>query len=112
MTDIIETGLRHTKRAVLDGKRLYVHTLVHDDPIIELNKKIALERALERTKMPFHDNADVRAHIQVDPELWARFKREHPDVYKLMNSTSEDDRMRGVRKLHILHPEWVTYARY
>jgi len=112
MTDVIDQGPRSQTSVKLDGKRLFVHTLVHDDPILEANRRIANERVLERAKMPLHENEDLRAHIQVDPDLWAIFKRKNPDVYRLICSRDEGERMRGVRQLHILHPAWVTYARY
>jgi len=101
----------HTQVKTEDGIT-YAKTVFQDDKALEKVARLRHENVLDKGKLGVHDDADLRMVFSC-PSLvmWNFFKRDHPQTYKLMNSTSEDDRMKGSKQLQILHPEWCVYTR-
>lgn len=113
MSEIIEHNSQYKTRVKTEDGKLYAHTIFNDDKSLEQNNKIRLSGMLDRAKLSLHDNEDVRAAISCPSTLqWLIFKKKHFDTYKMiMDRTSEHTRMKGIKQLEILHPDWVIYSR-
>lgn len=101
-----------TQRILRQDSHLVVETKHYDDASLDRNKKLRNEGFIDKAKFALHDNEDIRMMISIpDGMQWTIFKRKFPEVYKLIMSKDEADRMSGCRKLKLLHPEWVVQER-
>jgi hypothetical protein len=113
MSEFIEKSRTKSVRVKTEDGKLYVQTVFNDDANLALAKKLRDSELLNRARLKVHDNADIRAQIMCPTgEQWILFQRQFPEVYKNLHSTNEEDRMRAVTSISILHPEWVVYARH
>lgn len=88
-----------------------VHTVIHDDAILERNKRIRLESLLTtRSKLNLHENERIDYAFSIPQESWTFFKRDFPDIANGLHSKDEAIRYKSARELAILHPEWVIMA--
>lgn len=94
-----------------DGK-LYAHTIFFDDLALENNKNIRESGSLDKAEIGLHDKADLRIAFSIPSvfqhNLWAN---ENPEDYKLLHSKIDSERMKGARRLALMHPEWVISQR-
>lgn len=109
-------GLKKVRTKTEEGK-LFVHTTFYDDKDLEQNNRIRLSGMLDKAKLGLHENEDMRAVISCPSNLqWSLFRKKHNDTYKLLTTRGtllqdEADRVKGVKQLEILHPDWVIYTR-
>jgi hypothetical protein len=100
------------QRILREDSYLVVQTTHYDDENLERNKQLRNEGFIDKAKFALHDNEDIRMMISIPDGLqWSIFKRRFPEIYKLIMSKDETDRMSGCRKLQLLHPEWVVQER-
>lgn len=112
MSDIIEHTKEYTTRAKSEDGKFYAHTVFHDDAALAQNSRIRSENILDKGKLGLHEGEDIRAAISVpDTVQWNIFKKKFKEVYKMLHSKNEETRMSGVKRLQIIHPEWVVYER-
>ena len=117
MNDIVDIGPNSVSRALSEGGRFHVHTRFFDDAALAQNRRIADSGMLDKGKLGLHDDEDIRFVISCpSTRQWALFKKDNPEIYKLITTRGTDaiadaDRMKGARKLSILHPAWVVYSR-
>lgn len=115
MPRLIEKGVTAPNvahRILRQDSYLVVETKHYDDANLERNKKLRNEGFIDKAKFGLHDNEDIRMMISIPDGLqWTIFKRKFPEVYKLIMSKDEKDRMRGCRQLQLLHPEWIVQER-
>ena len=102
--------------AVTTGKsedgRFYVTQKFYDEGSLRRNHELRKAGVLNRGKLGLHDNEDIRYAISVpSADQWQLWKAANPDIYKLIKSPLEHDRMRGCKQLHILKPDWVIMSR-
>lgn len=112
MSEIIERSNQHHVRTKSEDGKFYAQTVFYDDKSLEQNNKIRLSGMLEKSRLGLHENEDVRCVVSCPSTLqWTIFKKKFPEVYKLITSKYEHERMKGVAQLEIVHPDWVVYAR-
>jgi hypothetical protein len=100
------------QRVLRQDSTIVVQTTHFDDAALERNKQIRNAGLIDKGKMALHENEDIRMVISCpDTMQWTMFKRAYPDIYKLILSKDESERVSGCRKLQILHPEWVVQER-
>ncbi len=77
-----------------------------------INHKIRQSGMLDKGKLGLHDGEDLRYVLSIPSTLqWQIFKKKNPDIYSLIKSSSEAERMRGCHLLHLLEPDWVVMSR-
>lgn len=112
---MLEKGFAGTNGTTLTGiedGKLQCRTIFHDDKSLEQNNKIRLSGMMEKAKLGLHDNEDMRYVLSIPSTLqWQIFKKKNPDIYKLIKSSEEAERMRGCKLLHLLEPDWVIMHR-
>ena len=112
MSEVVEHNKQYKTRVKTEDGKLYAHTIFNDDQSLEQNNKIRLSGMLDRAKLNLHDNEDIRAAISCPSVFqWSIFKKKHFDTYKMLTSKEEVQRIKGIRQLEILHPDWVIYSR-
>ena len=111
-SDVFDVGSNSLTQGRSENGLFHVHTRYFDDVALQRNRDIAASGMLERSKLGLHDNEDMRGVISCPSvEQWNQFKKKNPDVYALLTSKQEHDRVRAVQLIDILHPDWVIYSR-
>jgi len=111
--EIISHDRHHTTKLVTEDNILHVHTNFHNQQSLEINKKIRNSQMLDKMKLGLHDNEDARAVLSIPSNLeWTIFKDAHPDIYNDLKSPQEADRMKALRRIQFLEPEWVLMERF
>ena len=109
---ILDIGSNSVCKTHLQDDKLYIHTHFQDDPALERTKQLRNSQAFDKAKLGLHENEDMRAMISCPSvEQWLIFKKKHHETYKLLSSKHEFERMKGVRQIRLLHPEWVIQTR-
>jgi len=112
MSEVIERAQSHTTSIKSESGKLYAHTVFHNRKALEQNKMIRSNNFMEKGQLGLHDDADIRFGISVPSNLeWQLFKKKHPDIYKLIKSRDEAERIKGCKQLQLLEPEWVVQTR-
>lgn len=90
----------------------YVHTQFHDDEALEKIRRLRDSEILQKAKLGLHEGEDLRAAFSFPSVMqFNLFKKKNPEIWALINSPSETERIRGSGKLAILHPEYVVQQR-
>jgi len=98
-------------QGIEDGK-IYAKTTFHDDYSLAINNKIRMSGMLDKHKLGLHENEDTRAIISCPSTMqWGLFKKKHRETYDLITANTEVERMKGVRQIQLLHPDWVLMVR-
>lgn len=106
------TGSNSVTNTVIEGGKLYFHTIFNDDAALHQNTRLRNSGHLDRKKLGLHEDEDVRMMISIPSVLqYTIFQKKHPNTITLLNSKIESERMRGAKQLQILHPEWVVMER-
>jgi hypothetical protein len=113
MFNLLDHGPRHRIGTKLeqDGT-LVVKTVVQDSDVQASTAALRQAEAI-RTGDPAPlapDGAEAIYAFQIEPTLWARFKREHPDIYEGIMSRDQITRERACATLAAMRPQWVACA--
>lgn len=113
MKEIVSRDIDKTVTLVRDehdeSGQYHVHTLIHDDHIIDRNKRIKQDALMAQgSKTPFMDGGVMIRTFSIPPAHWTLFKRKNKDLVKRLFSSNDTEREKAARELSILHPEWVT----
>ena len=112
LSNIIDVSGNSITRGKSEDGKFYTQTTFYDDNALAKSRKLADSGLLDKSKLGLHDDADIRMVVNVpSTEQWMLFQRTHPEVYKLLTSRLDDERMKGARKLSILQPAWVVQSR-
>ncbi len=105
-------GTNGATKTVIEGDKLYAHTIFSDDRSLQRNADIKTSGMLENARLGLHDDEDMRMVISCPSTTqWSLFRKKHLETYKLIISTDESERIKGCRQLQILEPAWVVFAR-
>lgn len=109
MWNILDRGPRHIVRTKQEEDRLLVQTVVDDQAVQENNQAHRLNGTIQTgDRAPFHpDGAEFIYHFQVDPIVWAHFKRTMPNVYAALMGTDQVLRERAAASIAKRFPSWV-----
>lgn len=112
MWNILDRGLRHLVRTKQEPDRLLVQRITDDSDILENNARHRLDGTIQTgDRAPFHpDGAEFIYHFQVEPTVWAHFKRTMPNVYAALMGTDQVLRERAAASIAKRHPAWVVCA--
>jgi len=107
------SGTNSVQREGWEDGEYYCETEFFDKKQLEQNDKIRNSGMLDKGVLNLHDGADYRAVISIPSTLqYSIFKIKHHETYKLLTSVdSEEDRLKGIRQLAIIEPDWVIYSR-
>ena len=106
---VSQNGVR---QHVTEGGVLYAKTTFHDDAALDINTNIRNSKMLEKAKLGLHDGEDVRLVISCPDTLqWMYWKRDNPDIYAMLHSKDEAERMRAAKLIQIMQPSWVVQHR-
>lgn len=113
LVDIEQSGnVPIFQRVKREGGKLYHQTTFHDDKTLAHNRRLADSGFLDKSELGLHDDADIRMVISCPSvEQWTLFKDQNPEVYKLLTSTNEHERIKGARQISLLKPEWIIHTR-
>lgn len=112
MSDIIEHNKARKVQAKSEDGKFYVKTTFHDDAALRQNERIRSSGMLEKGRLGLHDNEDIRATISCPSVTqWNIFKKKFREVYKMLNSRDESERMSAVKRIQIIHPDWIVQER-
>jgi len=112
LNNIIDVGGNSVTRGKSEDGKCYTQTTFYDDKALAQSRKLADTGLLDKAQLGLHDDADIRMMISVpSTEQWLLFQRSNPEVYKLLTSKLDAERMKGARKLSILEPAWVVQSR-
>jgi hypothetical protein len=113
MFNLLDQSPRHQIGTKLDEDgTLVVKTVVNDDDVEASTRALRQVEAM-RTGDPAPlapDGAESIYAFQIEPTLWARFKREHPDIYQGLHARDQITRERACATLAAMRPQWVTCA--
>ena len=94
-----------------DGK-LYAHTIYNNKKALEMNKALRNSGMIDKGRLNLHDGADIRAAISFPSVLeYNNFMRDNPDIDVMLKSKDESERMKAVKKISLLEPEYVIMIR-
>jgi len=106
------TGHNSVNETITEDNVLYNKTTFFDDESLKQNQRIRESNILDKAKLALHDGEDVRMAFSIPSSLqYTLFQKDHPEVYKLLMSADETERMSGARQMAILKPSWVCYSR-
>lgn len=106
------TGTNGFEKVCIEDGILYGHTEFYDKGTLTQNERIRRSGMLDKGSLGLHDNADLRMTISCPSVTqWNYFKKDYPDVYKLLMSRDSQQRMSGAKQLQILEPSWVVQSR-
>ncbi len=106
-------GTNAVQREGWEDGEYWCETTFHDEKSLENNQKIKHSGMLKNHTLGLHDNEDTRAVVSCPSTMqWNIFKSKHRETYKLILSKIEAERMKGVRQLQLLEPDWVLMTRY
>jgi len=109
---INRAGTNGIEKVSVEDGTLYGFTEFYDKQSLNINERIRRSGMLEKGALGLHDNADIRMTISCPSvSQWSYFKKDHPDTYKLLMSSDEQERMSGAKQLQILEPSWVLQSR-
>jgi len=112
LSNIIDVSGNSITRGKSEDGKFYSQTTFYDDKALAKSRKLSDSGLLDKATLGLHDDADLRMVINVPSnEQWLLFQRRHPEVYKLLTSKLDTERMNGARKLSILEPAWVVQSR-
>ena len=112
MFNLIDQGFRHQIGSALEPGRVVIKTVINDDDVIESTRALRQAAAIrtgDRTPLA-PDGAEAIYAFQIEPTLWSRFKRQHPDIYAGLTSREQVLRERAAATLAAMRPQWVTCA--
>jgi len=113
MKDVIDVGSNSVSKARSEDGRFYIETTFYDDAALQRNSEIRKAGFTEKMTLGLHDNADVRGSFSVPSvEQWNLYRKNNPEVYALLHSKLEHERMRGLKKIYTCHPEWFLNQRF
>lgn len=112
MWNILDRGPRHIVRTKQETDRLLVQTVVEDRDALENTQAHRLNGTIQTgDKAPIHpDGAEFIYFFQIDPIVWAHFKRTMPNVYAALMGKDQVPRERAAAFIAKRHPEWVVCA--
>jgi hypothetical protein len=113
MFNLLDQSPRHQVGTKLDNDgTLVVKTVVNDDDVLESTRALRQAEAMRTgDRAPLApDGAESIYAFQIEPTLWARFKREHPDIYHGLHARDQITRERACARLAAMRPQWVTCA--
>lgn len=97
-----------------ESGQYYFHQIVFDDHVLERNKRIRLEGLMHQgQKLPalgHGDSVEVGFAFSIPQDMFARLKRDHPDIMAGLLSKDVEENLKAARRLRILHPEWSVLA--
>ena len=111
--DIINVGANSITRFYRNDKETMLKdTTFYDDGSLDQNSRIRSDGMLEKGNLGLHDHANYRMVFSIPSvEQYNHYKLENPEDYKLLMSKDETERMRGAKRLQLLHPQWVVMER-
>ena len=111
--DIINVGANSVTRFYRnDSDTMLKDTTFYDDKSLDQNARIRSDGMLEKGTLGLHDDASYRMVFSIPSvEQYNHWKYQNPEDYNLLMSKTEHERMRGAKRLQILHPDWVVMER-
>ena len=112
MSELVESHRSHSVNLKTEDGKLFVHTVFNNRKALEQNKMIRSNNFMEKGQLGLHDGADIRFGISVPSNIeWQLFKKKNPNIYKLIKSRDEAERIKGCKQLQFLEPEWIIQHR-
>ena len=97
-----------------ESGKYYFHQRIFNDPVLERNKRIRLERLMERgQRIPAFgegEGCEVAFAFSIPQDQWARLSIDYPDLYAALVGSDREANMKAAVKLVELHPEWSVMA--
>ncbi len=94
--------------------KYYFHQIIHDDHIVQRNKRIRLESLMTRgQKVPLlgqGDPGEIVHCFSIPTEIWALVKRDYPDIVEGLLSKEPEIAQAAARRLEILYPQYSVMA--
>lgn len=91
-------------------RRVVFEDTVFDDAILAKNDRLRKEGLMPYChNLPaFGEGESVECIMafRVHPDLWARFRRDEPQLVCDLESSHEPTRLKAAAKLRMMHPEW------
>ena len=97
-----------------ESGRYYFHEIIHDEHIVNRNKRIRLESLMTRgQKVPLlgaGDPGEIVSCFSIPVEVWALIKRDHPDIVDGLLDKSPESAQKAAKRLEILYPQYSVMA--
>jgi hypothetical protein len=109
---LLDQGPHHQVGTKVEDGRLLVKTVVEDRAVLANNQALRQAEAI-RTGDPTRIGPDGSEYIygfQVEPNLWKKWKREHPDTYRDLTGKDAYRRERAAAYLARTQPAWCLFA--
>ena len=110
--NLIDQGFRHQIGTKYEDGRLLVKTVVEDQDVLESTRALRQAEAIRTNdKAPLApDGARYVYGFQVEPNLWKKFRKDHPDIYAALKGKDAIPRERAAAFIAEKHPAWVLFA--
>lgn len=110
--NVVHVGTNSISRGIVEDGTFNLQTTYYDDKSLNQNSRIRNSGVLNNSKLDLHEGEDVRGVISCPSiEQWNLFKKVNPTTYKLIHSTLEHERVKGLKEVSLLHPAWIVQLR-
>jgi len=112
MWNLIDRGWNHEVLSKVEDQRLLVQHRVNDSSIRSKTQALRQSEVLrtgDKARLA-PDGARYVYGFQVEPNLWRKFCRDHPDVYADLKGRDAIPRERAAAFIARHHPEWVLFS--
>lgn len=110
--NLIDQGSRHQIGTKYEDNQLLVKTVVEDQDVRDSTQRLRSAEAIrtgDKTKLG-PDGSEYVYGFQVEPHLWKRFRKEHPDIYAALKGKDAIPRERAAAFIAKTHPEWTLFS--
>lgn len=110
--NLLDQGFRHQIGTKMEDNRLLVKTVVEDRDVRESTRALRQAEAIRTNDKALlaPDGARYVYGFQIEPNLWKKFKKDHPDIYADLKGRDAIRRERAAAFIARNYPSWVTFA--